>query len=140
MSFRASTRSNCPPISVALVLLLALLTANLVIATGCKPRTAPHADDKPPPVKEAVLSPAVAALEGRDERAFVETLSAPLRAALTGNLDMSGPGPLQLAAVLRDARLVAEYDQVRIYESRLNGEVVTFMTVKEGGQWLLAGL
>ncbi len=114
------------------VTILALLMLALV---GCGPRPpAPQPD-----ASRQAVDTAAAALDKRDVAAFTQTLSAPLREAAGGHLDLSGPGTAQLARVLRDAKLIAEYEDVRVYEAKVGDRTYSFYAVKEDGKWLLSG-
>jgi hypothetical protein len=117
--------------------LIALLLAACTLLTAC---IKPAAETGPPDVSRPTLTAAATALEKRDKAAFLETLSGALRQGIAEHLDLSGSGPAQLAKVIRDAKLVAEYPMVRIYESTLDHEKVTFTAIKEGDKWLLTGL
>lgn len=132
-----------------LALACLVLLAVLVAAAGCNPKTPPPSADptgagggipRPPDPSRPTLTSAATALEKRDPNAFAVTLSVQLREAVGGALDLAGPGAIQLAKALRDARLIAEYDTVRVYETTVDGETYTFRAVKEGDKWLLAGL
>jgi hypothetical protein len=126
--------------------LLAIVVLSVAACGGAKPPasgqvTPPPAPPPPPPdPSRPTLTAAAAALEKKDAEAFALTLSAPLRETVAEHLDLSGPGAAVLAKAIKEARLVAEYAQVRIYEVVVDGETHTFMAVKEGDQWLLAGL
>lgn len=130
--FASASRKRFIILTIAAVILLALA------ATACT-KPASVAVDPSDPCRPTITA-AAGALDKRDNAAFLATLSSPLRSGLTQYLDLTGTGPAKLAKVLRDAKLIAEYDQVRVYESKLDGETVTFMAVKEGQQWLLTGL
>jgi len=119
-------------ICIAFTSLVILLTLSACIR--------PTADVGPQDVSRATLTAAASALDKRDATAFLQTLSTPLREGLGDSLDLSGAGSTKLAKVLRDAKIVAEYDQVRVYESKLDAETVTFFAVREGDKWLLTGL
>lgn len=124
-----------------------ILLALAVMASGCGPKTpvggpaspggtSPVGDDPGRPV----LTAAAAALDKRDATQFKASLSAPLRQVVGELLDLSGPGATGLAQALRDGKLVAEYETVRVYETRVDGQTFSFRMVKEDGQWLLSDL
>lgn len=137
---------------VATVLLIALLAL-----TGCgRPaEVPPPASQSPPPPPAAQQPPApppdpsrptinaaATALDERDAEAFAATLTTPLRSlAKAGGLDLTGPGVPVLAKALREARIVGEYDSVRVYETIVEGEKHYFYAYEEeDGQWRLGGL
>gem|GEM_PF-1180608 len=122
-----------------IMMAMAILAMSVILTTtSCTKPTATTIDPADP--CHPTITAAASALDKRDNAAFLATLSTPLRSSLTQYLDLTGTGAAKLAKVLRDAKVVAEYDQVRIYESSLDGKIVTFMAVKEGEQWLLTGL
>jgi hypothetical protein len=128
----SSTSHRRSSICIAFTSLVILLTLAACLR--------PTADVGSPDVSRATLTAAASALDKRDATAFLQTLSTPLREGLGDSLDLSGAGSTKLAKVLRDAKIVAEYDQVRVYESKLDAETVTFFAVREGDKWLLTGL
>lgn len=87
-----------------------------------------------------MLTTAATALEKHDVTAFAATLSTPLRDAISQSLDISGDGATGLAKALRDATLIASYETTRVYQTKVGGETFSFLMVKEGDQWLIAGL
>jgi len=135
---RAPGGRGSPQTRLQRIAIIPFLLLLCVFLCACPSK--PAAETGPPDPSRPTLTAAATALDKRDTKGFLETLSGPLRQGIADHLDLSGSGPAQLAKVLRDAKLVAEYPMVRIYESTLDSERVTFMAVKEGDQWLLTGL
>jgi hypothetical protein len=142
-SGRRRCRHHLYPIYLVMLLIILLAFALMVSACGGggKPPAGGAVTPPPPPdPSRPALTAAATALEKKDVQAFSLTLSEPLREAVAEHLDLSGPGAATLAKALKDARLVGEYEQVRVYETTIDGETYSFMAVKEGDQWLLTGL
>jgi hypothetical protein len=79
------------------------------------------------------------ALSSGNKTELLEKLDKKTRQDIGNDLDLSGQGAKQLAAVITSARVVQALPDMVIYESAVGNETFSFYFIKEDGKWKFVG-
>ncbi len=88
---------------------------------------------------QTLVTSASTALTSGDKEGFVKLLSSDLQKAI-GSAEMDSTEAKKLATAIASATVLKRTENMIVYETTIDGEKITFYTVKEGGVWVIEGL
>jgi hypothetical protein len=108
------------------------------------PAPAPESTYRPPATDVEASDNAVmdeaSAIQLNDPDAFTALMSADTLARVSGTPDLTTPDAIMVGDALRNARMVRAGEDAFVYETRMDGVLISFLVIQEDGEWKIDGL
>jgi hypothetical protein len=89
---------------------------------------------------DGAVMDAASAILFNDPDSFTALMSAETLSHVSGTPDLTTPEVQKIGEALRNARMVRAGEDAFVYETTIDGVLISFTVIKEDGEWKIDGL